>query len=285
MGWRPREKVGEMETARMWRAKALFEDRKAAGRSLATFLSRRGVLCTAVLGISRGGMPIALEIARALDVRVDIVVVKKLRAPAHPDVAIGAVCTDGTRVLRPRIINALRVSDEYLAAEADARLAEAVEAERMYRSRRGPLDVGGASVLIVDDCIATGATMEAAIRSMRLRGARSVIAATPVGCRHACHDLQRVADDVLCMHTQESIRAAGQFYLRFASVTDEDVCHLLEECRNMLSRRERVRAWAEQCSVGVGTLGRGPGALSYDRAREDVCDSPKPAEPPTAAVR
>lgn len=270
-----------MDTTRMWMAEALFEDRRAAGQSLATYLAQRGVLCTVVLGISRGGMPVALEVARALDVRVDIVVVKKLRAPAHPDVAIGAVCPDSTRVLRPRIINALKVSDEYVAAETDARLAEAVESERTYRSRRSPLDVSGASVLIVDDCMATGATMEAAVRSTRLRGARSIVAAAPVGCRHACQDLQFVADDVFCMRTRESIRAAGQFYLRFPSVTDEDVCLLLDECRSVLSRRERVRAWAEQCSVGAGAFS---GALSRDSVKKDARDSREEARPPAAAA-
>ncbi len=284
MGWRWCWREVEMDTIRIWKEEMLFEDRKAAGRSLATFLSQRGVLCTALLGISRGGMPVALEVARALDVRVDIVVVKKLRAPAHPDVAIGAVCPDSTRVLRPRIISALNVSDEYVAAETDARLAEAIAMERMYRSRRGPLDVAGTSVLIVDDCLVTGATMEAAVRSVRLRGACSIVAAAPVGCRHACLDLRRVADDVFCIRTQGSIRAAGHFYLRFPSVTDAEVCHLLDESRKVLSRRQRVHAWAEQ-GPGVSAMFRQEsGVVSYDEADQAAGGPDKPAKPPPTIV-
>jgi putative phosphoribosyl transferase len=144
------------------------------------------VKCDAVLGLVRGGIPVAFEVAKALRAPLDILAVKKLRAPISEELAIGAICADGARVLHQEILLELGVSKEYLDREVEVRLAEAQEAERLYRGPHPAIEVTGQSVVIVDDGIATGATMEAGVLSARQRGAKSILVATPVGSRQAC---------------------------------------------------------------------------------------------------
>lgn len=216
----------------------LYKDRQQAGELLGAELARRGVQCAAVLGLTRGGVPVAFEVAAALKVPMDILVVKKLRSPISEELAIGAICADGTRVLREDIIRELEVPRRYLENEVAARLAEAREAERAYRGELPALDVAGASVVIVDDGIATGATMEAGVLSLRHRGASSILVATPIGSLHACQALRSVADDVLCLSKPVQFWAVGQFYLHFQQVGDDEVRRLLREGRALHATAE-----------------------------------------------
>lgn len=213
-----------------------FEGRRAAGQALAAALKERQVKFTAVLGLIRGGVPVAFEVAEALQVPLDILAVKKLRAPISEELAIGAICADGARILHPETLRDLGVSKEYLDREIEIRLAEAQEAERLYRGPHPALEIVGRSVVIVDDGIATGATMEAGVLSARQRGASSILVATPVGSRHACNALLRSADEVFCMTEPVDFWAVGQFYHHFPPVPDEEVQRLLEE-----NRRARVK--------------------------------------------
>ncbi|MBI4200204.1 MAG: phosphoribosyltransferase [Chloroflexi bacterium] len=227
-----------MHVPRAMSGDVVFEDREAAGRALATGLAEAGTLASVVLGLTRGGVPVASQVARAFGLPLDVVVVKKLRAPFSDELAIGAICADGQRVLRQDVIQQLGVKDTYLSREGEARLAEAREQEQGYRGHHLALEVAGASVVIVDDGIATGATMEAAVLSARQRGAREITVAAPVGSPEGCAVLGRIADRVFCLATPEEFWAVGQFYLYFPQVSDEEVRRLLDESR---ARRGRTR--------------------------------------------
>ena len=215
-----------------------FQDRREAGQALAAALASRGMTCSAVLGLVRGGVPVAFEVASALKTPMDVLVVKKLRAPMQQELAIGAICTDGTRRLRQDVIREMGVTREYLDHEVQSRLNEGREAERIYRGRLPALDLSGASVLVVDDGVATGATMEAAALSVRRQGAGVVTLAAPVASQAASEALRRVADEVVCLATPADFWAVGQFYLRFDQVKDDEVRGLLEESRGGQARKE-----------------------------------------------
>jgi predicted phosphoribosyltransferase len=198
---------------------------------LASELKKRGVICSAVLGLARGGMPVAFEVASALRMPLDVVVVKKLRSPFNEEMAIGAICADGTSVLREDTLKELGVSREYVEKESRERLAEAQAAEQMYRGDIPALDLSGASVVLVDDGIATGATMEAAVLTIRKRGAKQVILAVPLGSLGPVRALLSIADTVVCLATPRYFWAVGQSYRYFPEVSDQEVRRLLMESR------------------------------------------------------
>jgi putative phosphoribosyl transferase len=209
----------------------MYEDRPAAGRLLGQALAQRQRRFSVVLGLTRGGVPIAYEVSAVLRVPMDILVVKKLRSPVSDELAIGAICADGARVLREDIMGEVGVTQRYLDEEVRIRLAEAQELERLYRGGHPPIDVSGASVVIVDDGMATGSTMEAAVVSARSRGAMSVEVAVPVGSWDACGLLRRTADDVFCLETPYEFWGVGQFYAHFPPVANEEVLELLDANR------------------------------------------------------
>ena len=214
------------------RGEKVFEDRREAGRELAAAIVKRGDKYSAVLGLTRGGIPLAFEMASTLGIPMDVLVIKKLRAPNNPELAIGAVSADGARVLREQITRQLGVGEGYMTREINLRSSEAKEEERKYRGNHAPLDVKGESVIIVDDGIATGASIEAAVMSARQRGARRIVVATPVASREACTGLRNVADDVFCLTTPLDFWAVGMFYRDFSQVPDEEVVRLLDQSRS-----------------------------------------------------
>jgi putative phosphoribosyl transferase len=218
------------------RESVVFEDRREAGRALAAALQERGRSFSAVLGLTRGGVVVAAEVASALHIPLDIIVVKKLRSPVSEELAIGAVCGDGTHVLYRENIERLRVTEEYLERELRERAQEAREAEAAYRGVYPPLDLSDGAAVVVDDGVATGSTMEAAVLSARKRGARTVTVAVPVGAQEACQRLLGIADEVVCLHTPPEFWAVGQFYRDFLQVSDEEVRRVLEKAR--ASRKE-----------------------------------------------
>lgn len=207
----------------------IFENRHSAGKALAAALIARKEKLDVVLGLTRGGVPVAFEVASAMAVPMDILVVKKLRSPFSEELAIGAVTADGAYVLHQQVVRSAGTDEKYIASELRVRQNEAVEAERQYRSGRPPLGIKGLSVGIVDDGIATGSSLEAAVLSARKRGAKRVVIAVPVGSRDGCSRLKGVADDVFCMTTPPDFWAVGMFYADFGQVSDQEVMRLLQD--------------------------------------------------------
>lgn len=206
-----------------------FEDRTAAGRFLAGRLgdlAGRGCL---VLGLPRGGIPVAAEVARALGAPLDAFVVRKLGAPHAPEYAFGAIASGGARVLLDDVIRDLGITPAQVAEVEAAEQAELKRREALYRGDRPPLEAAGRTVVLVDDGLATGATMTAAARALRLRGPKRLIVAVPVGSKEACARLRAEADDVICALVPAELFSVGSWYSDFGQTSDEEVRRLLAE--------------------------------------------------------
>jgi putative phosphoribosyl transferase len=208
-----------------------FFDRREAGIRLARRLRQYGGSGTLVLGIPRGGVPVAAEVARELGAELDVVVAHKVGAPFQPELAIGAVTANGGRYLDQRIIAELGVSADYLEAAVAQETARACRREERFRAGRPQLSVAGRTVIVVDDGLATGATMRAALRSVRRHGPGLLVAAAPVGAGSTCLALSDEADEIVCLQTPEPFYAVGFFYQRFEPVDDVEVQHLLDATR------------------------------------------------------
>jgi predicted phosphoribosyltransferase len=206
-----------------------FRDRRDAGRRLAGWLDRyRGRDDLVVLGLPRGGMPVAAEVAAALDAPLDVFLVRKLGVPGHEELAMGAIASGGVRVLNDDVIRSVGIREDDLEAVA-ARERHTLEAqERDYRGDAAPVDVRRRTVILVDDGLATGATMRAAIRALRGLGAAAIVVAVPTAPRDACEALRREVDDVVCATTPEPFTAVGIWYRDFRPVSDEQVRELLD---------------------------------------------------------
>ena len=204
-----------------------FGDRSDAGRALGEELVAQAVRAGLVLGLTRGGVPVAAEVARLLKTPLDIIVVKKIGAPFSLELAIGAICSDGTRVLHRDYIRELEISDDYVERISKRMLEEAQSAERRYRAGGPPPDLRGRAVLVVDDGIATGSTMEAAVLSVRNRGAAQITVAVPVASRESVSRLASVADRMFALRQPAAFFAVGQFYRYFGQVSDDDVTRLM----------------------------------------------------------
>lgn len=208
-----------------------FRDRRHAGKVLAAELAERhlpGDLV--VLALPRGGVPVAFEVARALGAPLDIFVVRKLGFPGHEELAMGAIASGGVRVLNEEVL-AYGV-DERSIEEATAReTLELQRRERLYRRGHPEIPFHGKTAIIVDDGLATGSTMRAAVRALRLHRPARIVVAVPVASRDACHDLGREADDIICLLTPEPFHAVGLWFDDFRQTTDDDVFQLLDEAR------------------------------------------------------
>jgi putative phosphoribosyl transferase len=209
----------------------LFVDRVDAGRRLASALKDLVDKDAVVLAIPRGGVVVGYEVAKALDIPLDIIIPRKIGAPGNPELAIGAMTEDGTVLLDERIVESLLVSEEYIRQESEAQKAEIQRRLTLYRGDVPYPVLENRSVIIVDDGIATGSTMKAALASVRNRGARSVIVAIPVGPPSTIRELEEKADVVVCLRTPEPFYAIGQFYANFAQTSDEQVTRLLKLIR------------------------------------------------------
>lgn len=181
-----------------------------------------------VLGIPRGGVIVAAEVATAIGGRLDVVVPRKLGAPANPELGIGAVAEDGTTVLDERLVRLLGVSEEYLTREVALQISEIHRRVALYRRGREPLQVAGSRCIVVDDGIATGGTAEVAVRSLKRRAAEAVVLAVPVAPAESLERLAGLADEVVCLATPEPFSSVGQWYVRFPQVSDEEVLAVLE---------------------------------------------------------
>jgi putative phosphoribosyl transferase len=209
----------------------LFENRQEAGKQLADKLEKFGGQDTIVLGIPRGGVVVGYEIAKQIGAPLDIVVPRKLRAPNQPELAIGAITEDGNVFLDDQIVNSLNVSDDYLKMESQRQKKEIDRRLRAYKGEEKVPDLNGLNVIVVDDGVATGATMNAALVSVRKRGAKSVILAVPVASERAFRLLEKEADETICLSTPTPFFAIGQFYRNFEQTSDEEVKELLKKNR------------------------------------------------------
>lgn len=208
----------------------LFRDRTEAGLSLATQLTkyadRPGVL---VLGLPRGGVPVAAEIAKALHAPLDVFLVRKLGLPGHEELAMGAIASGGVRVLNEDLVHRLAIPDSVVDAVAADEEQELERRQRAYRGNLRPTGVRGKTVILVDDGLATGATMRAAVAALRRRRPARIVVAVPVGAVETCTELQEEADEVVCVQTPEPFHAVGLWYQDFSQTTDDEVRALLAE--------------------------------------------------------
>lgn len=209
-------------------AEIVFEDRADAGRRLASrlgaYAKRKGVV---VLGIPRGGVPVAFEVASALGAPLDVFVSRKLGAPTQPELAFGAIASGGVRILDPEIVQALGISDFEIERVTATAQKELERRERAYRGGRPPLPVQGATVILVDDGIATGSSMRAAIAALRQVKPNRLVIAVPVAPLSTFHHLKPEVDEFVCVDTPEDFFAISQFYYDFSQTTDEEVTDLL----------------------------------------------------------
>jgi predicted phosphoribosyltransferase len=205
-----------------------FRDRHDAGRLLAEKLTayayRPDVL---MLALPRGGVPVAYEVARALGTPLDVFVVRKLGVPGHEELAMGAVATGGVRVLNDDVVRGLRIPDRVIDAVTALEQQELARRERLYRGDRTPPDVRGRTVILVDDGLATGATMHAAIAALRQQEPARIVVAVPTAAPETCNALRAEVDDVVCAITPEPFHAVGLWYEDFSQTTDEEVRELL----------------------------------------------------------
>ena len=205
-----------------------FHDRRDAGRQLARRLEGyRRDPDVIVLGLPRGGVPVAFEVAQALHAPLDIFVVRKLGAPGHEEYAIGAIASGGVRVLNDAAVRYLHVSDEALDRIAEREGRELDRRERAYRGDRAAHDLQGKTVILVDDGLATGASMRAAVEAVRRKEPARVVVAVPVGARDTCQEFTRIADEVVCLSQPEPFHAVGLWYTRFDQTSDREVQELL----------------------------------------------------------
>ena len=203
-----------------------FRDRADAGRVLAAQLHHlAGASGLLVLGLPRGGVPVAYEVARTLQAPLEVFLARKLGVPEQPELAMGAVASGGVRVLHEAVVDALAIPPEVIDAVAAREGAEVARREQAYG--RPPLDVAGRTVVVVDDGVATGSTMRAAVAALRAKGAGRIVVAVPVGARETCRQLAAEADEVVCARMPAGFHAVGQWYDDFTQTTDDEIRALL----------------------------------------------------------
>jgi putative phosphoribosyl transferase len=213
----------------------VFQDRKDAGRVLALTIQASEISCDCqdgiVLGLPRGRVPVAYEVAHTLDLPLDIFVVRKLEVPGLEELAMGTVASDGTVTVNSAIIQELRISEEAIRAEVERAKLEIKRQENTYRNGRPPARIDGRMAILVDDGLASGASMLPAVRALR-PNARKVIVAVPVAANSTCNELRNEVDQLICTRIPRPFSSLRGFFRNFEQTTDEDVRTLLSEARN-----------------------------------------------------
>jgi putative phosphoribosyl transferase len=205
-----------------------FADRREAGRILSgQLISYAGRDDVIVLGLPRGGVPVAYEAAQALNAPLDVFLVRKLGAPGHEELAMGAIASGGVVVVNEEVVRALRISADTVMAEVESERKELTRREAIYRGGRRPLDVRRKIVILIDDGLATGSTMRAAVTALRQKEPARIVVAVPVGAASTCAELRLIADECVCAIAPENFRAVGLWYDDFAQTLDDEVCDLL----------------------------------------------------------
>jgi putative phosphoribosyl transferase len=213
----------------------IFENRKEAGKQLAEnlteFVARKD---TVVLALPRGGVPVAFEVAIRLGLPLDVFVVRKLGVPWQPELAFGAIASGNTRVLNDSVVQSCRLTEQEIETVTRAETTELVRRERAYRDSRPQLEINGKTVILVDDGLATGATMRAAVQSIRSKHPALIIVAVPVGSVQTCRELGELTDVMcVCATTPEPFYGVGMWYRDFSQTTDAEV-------RELLARAESI---------------------------------------------
>jgi predicted phosphoribosyltransferase len=217
----------------------LFCNRIDAGRRLAAelerFVGRPGVL---VLALPRGGVPVAFEVAQALRAPLDVFLVRKLGVPGQEELAMGALASGGVRVLNEDVVRALEIPDDVIDGVTEQELRELERRESTYRGNRPLPEMHGRTVILVDDGLATGSTLRAAVAALRRLGPARIVVAVPVGAADTCAELARQADEVVCARTPEPFLSVGAWYQDFSQTSDAEVNTLLDEAAE--ARQEEV---------------------------------------------
>jgi putative phosphoribosyl transferase len=217
-----------------------YRNRTEAGRLLAqklmTYANRTDVL---VLGLPRGGVPVAFEVARALDAPLDVFLVRKLGLPGHEELAMGAIASGGVLVVNQDVVNSLQIPGKVIDAVAADEQQELERRERLYREDRPPLDLRGRTVILIDDGLATGSTMHAAAKALRAQNPAAIVVAVPVAAEETCHEFKSEVDEVICAYTPEPFLAVGIWYEDFGQTSDEKVQELLA----LAAKAKQVASW------------------------------------------
>lgn len=220
----------------------VFRDRRDAGRQLAEALTRyRDKADVLVLALPRGGVPVAYEVARALKAELDVLVVRKLGVPYQPELAMGAITSGGSTVLNEDMTRLLVISREQIESVIRREQLELERRERDYRGDREPLRLEGRKVIVIDDGVATGASMLAAVKALRSLNASDIIVAVPVGSDEALRELEALADECICLSTPPFFYAVGRWYRDFSQVGDEEVRALLAAARQWQPQQANKR--------------------------------------------
>jgi putative phosphoribosyl transferase len=210
-----------------------FPDRAAAGRELAQrlqpYANREDAL---VLGLARGGMPVAFEVADALQLELDVFLVRKLGVPGHEELAMGAIASGGVRVMNQEVLDRAGISAREVETVAAREQSELDRRERAYRDDRPPAAVADRTAVLVDDGLATGSSMRAAVTALRERDAAAIVVAVPIAPPQVCAELEREADAVVCAHTPEPFGAVGLWYDDFSQTSDDDVRAIVARARH-----------------------------------------------------
>ena len=211
----------------------LFRDRTQAGRLLADELKRyRHRENVLVLALPRGGVPVGFEVAQALHAPLDVFVVRKLGLPGHEELAMGAIASGGVRVLNEEVVNKLRISETTIEAVAAKEKEELKRRELLYRGHNVPPDIHRNTIILVDDGIATGSTMRAAIAAIKQQKPARLVIAVPTGAPSSCAEIEPLVDELVCLMMPRDFYAVGQWYENFSQTSDEEVARLLEESRH-----------------------------------------------------
>lgn len=216
-----------------------FANRISAGRLLAkkleAYANRSDVI---VLALPRGGVPVAYEVARTLNVPLDVFLVRKLGVPGHEELAMGAIASGNVRVLNEDVIYYLRIPDDMIDQVAAREQRELERREKIYRGASLPLNVGGRTVIIVDDGLATGSTMRAAVKALKNLGPARIVVAAPVAARETCDSFRTEVDSTcVCVMSPDPFDGVGRWYRDFSPTTDEEVCYLLTHAKQLPRQR------------------------------------------------
>jgi predicted phosphoribosyltransferase len=224
-----------------------FHDRRDAGRQLSEqlldYADNPNVI---VLGLPRGGVPVAYEISARIGAPLDVLVVRKLGVPGHEELAVGAIASGGIRYVDRRVAQALRIPDEVIDTVEESERIELERRERTFRAGRPPLDVSGRTTIVVDDGLATGASMAVAVEALRMRNPANIVVAVPIASTEACDSLRERADEVVCLVTPSRMYAIGQWYEDFTQTTDEEVRALLDQSSR---EQQAVRGSRDEAQV------------------------------------
>jgi len=206
-----------------------FQNRTDAGRYLAERLQEYARHNTVILGLPRGGVVVASEVARRLDVPLDIFLVRKLGVPGYEELAMGAIASGGIQVINEDVVRHIQISRAEIQAIAAKEAQELKRRERAYRGNRPPLEVKDKTIILIDDGLATGATMRAAVVALRKQNPRKIVIAVPVAAPDTCEEFRTEVDDIICGITPAHFNAVGAWYNDFSQTSDEEVIQLLRE--------------------------------------------------------